>query len=122
MSNYDFFVRYIRFVASKTPRDTIGVEAMMQELGRIATGIENTGTFRVEGDKLEIAARALAGLAGLLQQKILPEVVAAGNPHNETQVRWVIDTSMALMANLTVRADAGDHDPSEVITLPEPPA
>jgi len=95
---------------------------MMQELERIADEIENTDAFQVDGNKLEIVARALAGLAGLLQQKILPEVVASGDQHNETRVRWVIDTSMALMSDLTVRADAGDHDPSEFIALPEPPA
>jgi len=122
MSEYDFFTRYIRFVATKTPRDTAEVEAMMLELERIAAEIEDADTFLVDRENLEIAARALAGLAGLLQQKILPEVVAAGHQRNETQVRWVIDTSMALMGNLTVRADAGDHDPSDVFTLPEPPA
>ena len=121
MSDYKFFANYMRFVAGKMPSETSEIVNMMDELGRVASEIEVAGEFSVSPDKLEHVARALAGLAGFLQQQILPEVVADNNIRGEAQVRWVIDTSMELMGNLTVRAESGDHDPSTLFQLPPPP-
>jgi len=124
MSEYGFFVAHLRFVAARTERDNPDVTAMVDQLQRISDAIENTGGFAVPVDKLDTAGRALAGLAGFLQQQILPEVMAAGNTTGERQVRWVIDTSMTLMSSLLARAESTeDHDPSEsmVFKLPPPP-
>jgi len=121
MSDYKFFAGYMRFVATKTPRDSAEIAEMMDELARIAASLEATGGFSVAGDKLDAAARAFAGIAGFLQQQILPEVVAAQNPRGEAQVRWVIDTSMTLMGSLRAAAERGDHDPATKINLPSPP-
>ena len=121
MSNYDFYVSQLRFVANKTERSDPGVEQMMVELLRIADEIEKTGRFSVEYDNARLAGRGLAGVAGFLQQHILPEVIAAKNEIGERQVRWVIDTSMSMLATLTVHAETDEvHEPCE-ITLPSPP-
>lgn len=127
MSEYGFFIAHLRFVATRTERDDPDVSAMVDQLQRISDAVENTGGFSVPVDKLDTAGRALAGLAGFLQQKILPEVMAAGNTTGERQVRWVIDTSMNLMSSLLARAGSSEateaHDSSEsmVFKLPPPP-
>ncbi len=124
MSEYDFFVAHLRFVATRTARDNPDVTEMVDQLQRIADAVENTGGFAVPANKLKTAGRALAGLSGFLQQQILPEIIAAGNANGERQVRWVIDTSMNIMTTLLARAEApGTNDASEssVFKLPPPP-
>jgi len=122
MTDYGFYIGYLRFVAGKTPRESAEIDAMMQALDGIADQIEEAGEFCALPDQLEIQARALAGLASLLQQQILPEVVADQNSRAEAQIRWAIDTSMTLMGRLTVAADTGDHDPATVFDLPPVPS
>ena len=95
---------------------------MVAELARIADTIEAGKDIEVPIDKLRLAARGLAGVAGFLQEQILPEVVAAGNAAGERQVRWVIDTSMRMMTRLTTRAELGGDDGPFVLTLPAPPS
>lgn len=121
MNEFAFYVSFLRFVAEKTERATADIDPMMQTLLRIAADIEKTGGFEVAFEDARQTGRALAGVAGVLQQHILPEVIAAQNATGERQVRWVIDTSMSLMATLTVHAETiTDGKPCE-ITLPEPP-
>ena len=121
MSEYDFFVSHLRFIASRTDRDNPEVTEMIDQLQRIADAVENTGGFAVSPEKLKASGRGLAGLAGILQQQILPEVISAGNTRGEIQVRWVIDTSMNLMSTLMARADADDLNESAIFELPPPP-
>ena len=123
MTTYGFFVAQLRFVAAKTARETPEVEAMMGMLERIAEDVETTDGIYVDVEDLHSASRALAGLAGFLQQHILPEAVAAKHELGERQVRWVIDTSMELMAALTVHADADNGESKEglALALPAPP-
>ena len=120
MSEYGFFVAHLRFVAARTERDDPDVTAMVDQLQRISDAVENTGGFAVPVDKLDTAGRALAGLAGFLQQQILPEVIAAGNSTGERQVRWVIDTSMNLMSVLLARAESEAAQDATMV-LPPPP-
>jgi len=121
MADYGFFVAHLRFVAARTDATTPDIAAMVSELGRIADDVEATGALTVPRERLRIAARGLAGLAGFLQERILPEVVAAENSNGERQVRWVIDTSMRLMTTLTTRAELAVSDQTEVLNLPPPP-
>ncbi len=121
MNEFGFYASFLRFVAEKTERTTADIEPMMQALLQIADEIEKTGGFEVAFDDTRQTGRALAGVAGFLQQHILPEVVAAGNTTGERQVRWVIDTSMSVMAHLTVHSETvTDGSPCEV-ALPDPP-
>lgn len=80
MADYGFYIAQLRFVARTTERVDPQVAEMMDELARIADSIETEGyAFTVPAGRLRVAGRALAGLAGLMQQQILPEVVADGN-------------------------------------------
>ncbi len=121
MSDHGFFIAHLRFVATKTERITPEVGVMMDVLASIADQVERGGCFRIEGENLRIAARALAGLAGFLQKQILPEVVAAKNILGERQVRWVIDTSMEMTASLTMHAETTSDGTAMDLHLPAPP-
>ena len=121
MGDYNFYAGYLRFAADKTDRDTSEIEAMMAELNRIAKILDQESGFTVEADKLRLTARALAGVAGFLQQHILPEVIEAQNEAGEVQIRWVIDTSMSLMANLMAHAETTKDSESYQVKLPDAP-
>ena len=121
MSNYNFYAGYLRFVAQNTTPDTPEIQGMMAELGYIANILEKQITFTVEQNKLHITARALAGVAGFLQQHILPETIDAKNISGEREVRWVIDTSMMVMSNLMVHAEVADNSDGFVVELPKSP-
>jgi hypothetical protein len=121
MSIYNFYAGYLRFVSENTPPDTPEIQDMMAELNYIAKILDNNSTFTVEENKLRITSRALAGVAGFLQQHILPEIIEAENTSGELQIRWVIDASMNIMSNLMVHAELANNCDEFVAVLPEPP-
>ena len=121
MSNYNFYAGYLRFVAENTTPDTPEIQDMMDELNYIARILENDIKFTVERNKLRMTARALAGVAGLLQQHILPETTKAENISGELEIRWVIDTSMSIMSNLLVHAERVNKHEEFIVVLPKPP-
>lgn len=121
MSNYNFYAGYLRFVAQNTTADTPEIRDMMAELGYIANILEQEVTFTVEQNKLHITARALAGVAGFLQQNILPEIINAKNVSGEREVRWVIDASMTVMSNLMVHAELANNSDGFLVELPKSP-
>ena len=121
MSIYNFYAGYLRFVAENTTPNTLEIQDMMVELHYIAKTLENNSTFTVEQNKLRITSRALAGVAGFLQQHILPEIIEAENTSGEIQIRWVIDASMNIMSNLIVHAELTNNYDEFVAVLPEPP-
>ena len=112
MSDYRFFAACLRFVARRTDSSTPELAALMADLDALAEGVEAEGALIVPKARLKGAARALAGVAGMLQQQILPEAVASGDAGAERRVRWMIDAAMTGMAALTAQAesaDAGDY-------------
>ena len=121
MSIYNFYAGYLRFVAENTTLNSPEIQDMMAELNYIAKILENNTMFTVEKNKLLMTSRALAGVAGLLQQQILPEIIEAGNTSGEIQIRWVINTSMNIMSNLMVHAELKNNCDGFVAVLPEPP-
>jgi len=119
MTDYDFFTAQLRFVANRTERESDDVACMMDALLSIADDVEKgNGTFFLTAPKLRIAARALAGVAGFLQQHILPEAVAAANAAGEKQLRWTIETCMAVMAQLMTHAELTKDAQDLHVTLP----
>ncbi len=126
MSDYRFYAAILRFVASKTGRDDARVAAMMECLNGVAAEVEARGGFSVAAERLELTARALAGVAAFLQKQILPEVVAEGNGGGEAQVRWAIDTAMdgvnRLLSHAAQAAQAGGEGGPLAVNLPPPPA
>jgi len=94
---------------------------MMDALLRIAGQIERNQTLSVAYDDARTTGRALAGVAGFLQQHILPEVVIAKNQTAEVQIRWVIDTCMSLMSALMVHLETHTEGEDCNLCLPDPP-
>lgn len=121
MRQYGFFTAQLRFAASKTERATADIDVMMDVLSDIADQIDADGSFTVDAKNMRIGARALAGVAGFLQQHILPEVIAAKNNLGERQVRWTIETSMALMATMMTHAEMTHDQEALKLTLPDAP-
>ena len=120
MSQYDFYVGLLRFISSEADRREPRVDAMMQCLDHIATCAEAGDTFTVTVDKRELASRALAGVAALLQKQVLPEVIAYHNTKGEIEIRWAVDASLASMGEI-LKAQAAQLDGPLTITLPPPP-
>lgn len=116
--DYGFYAACLRFVARRTDAATPEVSAMMRDLEEIASGVEAEGAVVVAPERLSGAARALAGVAGMLQQHILPEAVAAGDAAAEARVRWMIDASMTAMATLSTQAQLGVADDAVRVALP----
>lgn len=119
-TEFTLFAAMLRYVAGKTERGDPRIEAMMDLLGMAATGIETSGAFLVPADRLELGARAFAGVAAFLQKQILPEAVSEGNAAGERQIRWAVDSAMAVVNTLLSRAAAGDGQAVE-IHLDAPP-
>lgn len=119
---YDFYIAHLRFVARKADRSDAVVAEMMDHLSVFADQIAKDGKMTVTIDDARTAARGLAGLAGFLQEQILPETVNAGNKAGEAQVRWVIDTSMRFMSMMMTFAETMPEDhPPLILELPPPP-
>ena len=121
MPDYGFFAAHLRFIAAKTPASAPEIAAMMEALKEIADEVETSDRFTLPAGRLESAARGLAGLAGFLQQQILPEVVAAKNDRGEREVRWVIDTAMSMMGGMLIDAEQTPEGESKTYNLPPPP-
>ncbi len=111
MTDYRFFANCLRFVARRTDAATPEIRTMMDDLDALANAVEGEGALVVPASRRKSAARALAGVAGMLQQHILPEAVAAGDAAGERRVRWMIDAAMAAVAEISVHAEtAGEID------------
>jgi len=121
MNAYNFYTAQLRFVAAKTHRENDDIDRMMNVLHSIADQIDQGEMFQVEANRIRLGARALAGVAGFLQQHILPEVILQKNMSGEKQVRWTIDTSMSLMAKMMTHAEMTHDQEPLALTLGAPP-
>lgn len=121
MADYTFYSGILRFVAAKSDRINSDVDAMMTELRLIADQIDNGAQFTVEAAKLKMTARAFAGVGGFLQQRILPEALAEENEAAVTQIRWAVDTSMALTTALLRHLETSPTEGSFTLGLPASP-
>ncbi len=121
MGDYRFFVSHLRFIANRTDRTSGDVSSMMTGLLAVADDVESQRHISVAYGELRLTGRGLAGVAGFLQQHILPEVVAVGDPLAERQVRWVIDTCMSFMSTLMVHAETKTDNVPCILELPAAP-
>lgn len=117
-----FYAALLRFVARKTERSDPRIAAMMDALTDAACEIEAAGHFCVAADRLELTARAFAGVAAFLQKQILPEAVSEGNTTGEQQIRWAVDTAMAAVNDLLTNAARQDGRDVEVQVGFQPPS
>ena len=122
MADYQFYTGILRFVAQTAARDDAKVAVMMDCLNRMADAIDAEGCFAIPLDLRGIYTRALAGVAGFLQDRILPEAVANQNKLAEVQIRWSVDTAMTQMTHLVKLQAHGDLEPQALFVLPPPPA
>jgi hypothetical protein len=122
MTDYNFYADYLIFFVNKTADETFEIKEMMGEIAMISKVLKNNNSFLVLAKNLRVTARAFAGVAGFLQQHILPEVLEAKNNVGEVQVRWVIDTSMSIVTTLISHAELTKDKESFVVMLPVPPA
>jgi len=120
MADYDFYAAILRFVATTATRSDPRVTAMMECLEQAADYIDADGYFRVELDQRELYARALAGVAAFLQERILPETIADKNKEGELQIRWSVDTSLDGL-NQILKAQAEGNQATIAINFPPPP-
>jgi hypothetical protein len=120
MSDHAFYANLLRFVAARTDRADPRTAAMMAALEAAAEEIAATGSFTVAPDRLDLTARAFAGVAAFLQKQILPEAVAHGHHDSERQIRWAVDTAMDAVNTLLARAALGQGEAVAVV-LPAGP-
>lgn len=122
-SQYAFFAGILRFVAQKTATDDAEIQVMMGHLAGIADAVEKTEQFMVLRGNCESAARGFAGVAKFLQERILPEALADGNTGAVEQLKWSIETSLALAGELVKRIAVADYEGQASFTfdLPRPP-
>ncbi|WP_417811161.1 hypothetical protein [Thalassospira alkalitolerans] len=121
-SDYGFYAGILRFVAKKTESDDREIRVMMGHLSGIATAIEHSGRFVVERGNCESAARAFAGVAKFLQERILPEALSAGNEGAVDQLKWAIETSLALGSELVKRIALEEYKGENKFTFDLPKA
>lgn len=112
MPDYRFYTDLLRFIAAKAGAEAERLTPMADEFD--ATG----GEITVAPMDFAPAARAFAGVAGFLQQQILPETVAHGHVEVEKRVRWSVDASMDCVRVLLAHAAEGTDRPVTV-RLPE---
>lgn len=106
-------------MANRTKCESGDVARKIDALLAIADEVDRgNGNFFIAAKNLRNTSRALAGVAGFLQQHILPEVIADANVTGEKQVRWTIETCMALMAKLMTHAELTKDAQDLNITLP----
>lgn len=119
--SHTFYTGLLRFIANRT--DTAAdprASTMMAVLLEAAVAIERDGAVTIAAARLEDAARAFAGVAGVLQQQVLPAAIGDGNATGERQIRWAVDASMELVRQLlAAAADLPRKDAR--VTLPAPP-
>ncbi|MFH1804754.1 MAG: hypothetical protein ABID63_07700 [Pseudomonadota bacterium] len=122
-THYAFYAGILRFVAQKTTTDDPEIRVMMAHLTGIASAIEQSGRFGIARDACENVARAFAGVAKFLQERILPEALADGNQGAVKQLTWAIETSLLMAAELVKRINHDDFagQDSFVLDLPRPP-
>ncbi len=119
-TDFILFAAMLRYVAGRTERGDSRIDAMMDLLTMAAAGIEAGGAFHMPADRLELGARAFAGVAAFLQKQILPEAINEGNAAGERQIRWAVDSAMAVVNTLLSGAAAGDGQPVEIRLDPPP--
>lgn len=122
-SDYAFFTGILRFVAKKTETDDPEIRVMMGHLRGIADAVDQSGRFMIERGNCESAARGFAGVAKFLQERILPEALADGNEGAVEQLKWAIETSLALGSELVKRIALEEYEGEDRFTfdLPKPP-
>jgi len=113
-NNYQFYAGFLRFVAAKTDKTDVNVNAMMAELNQAADQLDQGSRFTLLASRAQAASRSFAGVAQFLQHRILPEAQAHGNQNALTQIEWAIAASLQIGRAIILHLD--DIEPDKVST------
>jgi len=103
--DYKFYAGFLRFVAAKTDKADVTVNAMMAELNQAADQLENGSRFTVLASRAQASSRAFAGVAQFLQHRIMPEAQAHGNENAIAQIEWAIAASLQVGRAMILHLD-----------------
>ncbi|WP_417820095.1 hypothetical protein [Terasakiella sp.] len=112
--NYKFYAGFLRFVAAKTDKSDITVNAMMAELNQAADQLENGSRISLLASRAQASSRAFAGVAQFLQHRILPEAQAHGDQMALSQLEWAIAASLQIGRAVILHLD--DVEPENIST------
>ena len=112
--DYKFYAGFLRFVAAKTDKSDVMVNAMMAELNQAADQLDNNSSFNMLASRAQPASRAFAGVAQFLQHRILPEAQAHGNEIALSQIEWALAASLQVGRAIILHLD--DIEPENINT------
>ncbi len=112
--NYKFYAGFLRFVAAKTDKSDVTVNAMMAELAQAADQLEEGSSFTLLASRAQAASRGFAGVAQFLQHRILPEAQAHGDEKALGQLEWAIAASLQIGRAVILHLD--DVEPDKMAT------
>lgn len=120
--DYKFYAGFLRFVAAKTDKTDVTVNAMMAELSQAAEQLDHRSKFSLLASRAHAASRAFAGVAQFLQHRILPEAQAHGDQKALAQLEWAIAASLQIGRAAILHLDDIEPDKvaSEFITIKMP--
>ncbi len=112
--DYKFYAGFLRFVASKTDKSDVKVNAMMAELTHAADQLDSGSRITLIASRAQAASRSFAGVAQFLQHRILPEAQAHGNEFAIKQIEWAIAASLQVGRAVILHLD--DIEPDKIAT------
>jgi len=113
--DYKFYAGFLRFVAAKTDKSDITVNAMMAELNQAADQLDQDARhISLLASRAQASSRAFAGVAQFLQHRILPEAQAHGDPKALSQLEWAIAASLQIGRAVILHLD--DVIPENIAT------
>lgn len=112
-NNYKFYAGFLRFVAAKTDKSDVTVNAMMAELSQAADQFDQGSKFTLLASRAQAASRSFAGVAQFLQHRILPEAQAHGDQKALKQLEWAIAASLQVGRAVILHLDNIEPDKIE---------
>ncbi|MDV7338390.1 hypothetical protein RYZ26_02195 [Terasakiella sp. A23] len=112
--DYKFYAGFLRFVANKTDKSDVTVNAMMAELAQAADQLDHGSTFTLLASRAQAASRGFAGVAQFLQHRILPEAQAHGDQNALSQLEWAVAASLQIGRAMILHLD--DVEPEKMAT------
>ncbi|SCA58240.1 conserved hypothetical protein [Candidatus Terasakiella magnetica] len=113
-NDYKFYAGFLRFVAAKTDKSDVNVNAMMAELNQAADQLDNGSRFTLLASRAQATSRAFAGVAQFLQHRILPEAQAHGDEKAIKQLEWAVAASLQVGRAIILHLD--DIEPDKIST------
>ncbi len=112
--NYKFYAGFLRFVAAKTDKSDVKINAMTAELNQAANQLENGSCISLLASRGQLASKSFAAFADILQHRILPEAQAHGDQTALSQLEWAIAASLQIGRAIILHLD--DVEPENIST------